>query len=133
MDHLVMLVEDDIDDEFIGRRILVKNGFPRIETARDGKLAIDRLFSERPLPSLVILDLKLPKIDGLKVLREIRNDHRTRALPVIVLSSSTNPDEVAAATSFAQTTYLCKPLTENTLRTALSYLGVASPLTAFGK
>lgn len=124
MCDFILLIEDDPDDEFIGRRVLAKNGFSRIESIRDGRLAMDRLFSEEPLPCLVILDLKLPKVGGLRLLSHIRGNGKTKELPVIVLSSSSNPDEIAAATSYPLTTYLCKPLTEMALKDALAALGV---------
>jgi two-component system response regulator len=91
-DETILLVEDNPDDEVLTRRALRKVGLAdeQIAVAHDGVEALDYLFgaSRRPLPRLVLLDLKLPKVDGIEVLRRIRADERTRLLPVVILTSS---------------------------------------------
>ena len=87
----VLLVEDNADDEAL--TVMALRGVPAtLEVARDGQEAMDYLTSDgKALPRLVLLDLKLPKIDGLEVLRRIREDDRTRLTPVVVLTSSNAP------------------------------------------
>ena len=83
-----MLVEDNPDDELLTRRALRKNGISdSVVVARDGDEALDLLFGGGVSPRLVLLDLNLPKVDGLEVLRRLRADERTRGLIVVVLVS----------------------------------------------
>jgi two-component system response regulator len=86
----ILLVEDNPDDEALTLRALAKHRIAnRVEVARDGQEALDRLFDARaPLPTVVLLDLELPKLDGLEVLLQVRSHPRTRHLPVVVLTSS---------------------------------------------
>ncbi len=87
-DRTILLVEDNPDDELLTRRALKKSGIPnRVSVVRDGAEALDLLFGVEQLPRLVLLDLNLPKVDGLEVLRRLRADERTRGLPVVVLVS----------------------------------------------
>ena len=84
----ILLVEDNPDDELLTRRALKKSGIRnKVSVARDGAEALDVLFGAGELPRLVLLDLNLPKVDGLEVLRRLRADERTRSLPVAVLIS----------------------------------------------
>ena len=107
----IMLVEDSPDDEFIAMRILRKAGITEIRVARDGQEALDMLLSsEKPLPDLLLLDLRLPKIDGLKVLETLRQQKRTEALPVIILSSSEDPHDRDLCSQFGVRMFLGKPL-----------------------
>ena len=87
-DKTILLVEDNPDDELLTRRALKKSGIPnKVSVVRDGAEALDVLFGAGELPSMVLLDLNLPKVDGLEVLRRLRADERTRSLPVVVLVS----------------------------------------------
>ena len=87
-DRTILLVEDDPNDELLTRRALKKSGIGnRVVVVRDGAEALDLLLNTDEMPHLVLLDLKLPKIDGLEVLRRLRADGRTRGLPVVVLVS----------------------------------------------
>lgn len=84
----ILLVEDSLDDELLTRRALRKGGIRgRVVVARDGAAALDFLFGEEELPRFVLLDLKLPKVDGAEVLRRIRADERTEGLIVVVMVS----------------------------------------------
>jgi two-component system, response regulator len=96
-DKIILLVEDSPDDEALTLRALKKNNIRNeVVVARDGAEALDYLFGLHAyegrdtslLPQVVLLDLKLPKVDGLAVLRAIRGDERTKRLPVVILTSS---------------------------------------------
>ena len=107
----VLLVEDNDDDSFIAIRTLRKIGIATITVATDGQKALDMLFtSGEPLPDLLVLDLKLPKVGGLKVLEEIRRQERTMYLPVLVLTSSSDPKDIETCRDLGVLTYLTKPL-----------------------
>lgn len=87
-DETILLVEDNPDDELLTRRALKKSGISnRVAVVRDGAEALDLLLGAEELPRMVLLDLNLPKVDGLEVLRRLRADARTRSLPVVVLIS----------------------------------------------
>src|SRR5208283_139946 len=96
-DKSILLIEDNPDDETLTLRALKKNNIlNKVAVARDGVEALDYLFGTGPyagsnkvtLPAVILLDLKLPKIDGLEILRHIRADSRTRFIPVVILTSS---------------------------------------------
>lgn len=111
MPESVLLIEDNIDDIFLTKRVLRKAGIAAIRVAGDGQEALDMLLtSAEPLPDLLILDLRLPKINGLKVLAEIRRNKRTMALPVLVLSSSEDPRDRDACLHHGVIAFLNKPL-----------------------
>ena len=91
-DRTILLVEDSPDDELLVRRALRKGGIESpVAVARDGSEALDLLLGHGELPRLVMLDLNLPKVDGLEVLRRLRANERTRSLPVVVLVSRDEP------------------------------------------
>ena len=99
--RMILLVEDNPDDEALTRRALAKNNIQNeVRVARDGAEALEILLGTgaragHPLaPEVVLLDLKLPKVDGLEVLRRIRADERTRLLPVVILTSSRKERDV---------------------------------------
>lgn len=107
----ILLVEDDPDDELLALRALGANDLvAEVVVARDGAEALERLFRGDALPDLVLLDLKLPKVDGLEVLRRLRADERTRRLPVVVLSSSTERRDVVACYGLGANSYVRKPV-----------------------
>jgi CheY-like chemotaxis protein len=109
-DLTILLVEDNPDDAVLTEIAL--RGVPAsLVVARDGQEALDYLFSDaNDLPRLVVLDLRLPNIDGLEVLRRIRENERTRLTPVVILTSSTAPDDVATCYRYGANSYVCKPL-----------------------
>jgi two-component system, response regulator len=105
----ILLVEDNPDDaaltELALRQIPVQ-----LEIAREGQQALDYLFNgATPLPRLVLLDLRLPNIDGLEVLRRIRENERTRLTPVAILTSSSAPLDIAASYRHGANSYVRKP------------------------
>ena len=115
----ILLVEDDPDHEALALRALRKNNLSSgIVVARDGSEALEYLFEavgkqggeSAGLPRVVLLDLKLPKIDGLEVLRQLRADPRTRSLPVVVLTSSDEERDLAESYQLGANSYVLKPV-----------------------
>ena len=107
----ILLVEDNPDDEELTVRALRMGTTARIEVARDGQETLDYLFNDaKDMPRLVLLDLTLPNIDGLKVLQRIRADDRTRLTPVVILTSSDAPIDVAAGYRYGANSYVRKPV-----------------------
>lgn len=118
-DSAILLVEDNQDDVILTVRAFKKNNISnRVVVASDGVEAIDYLFaqgahSERDpddLPQVILLDLKLPKIDGLEVLRQIRANERTRYLPVVLLTSSAEERDLTEGYRSGANSYVCKPV-----------------------
>lgn len=118
-DRVILLVEDNPDDEVLTLRALKKNSIlNEVVVARDGQEALDYIFGRNQhagrdvsdWPAIVLLDLKLPKIGGLEVLREIRADARTRAIPVVVLTSSKEDQDVAESYNLGVNSYVRKPV-----------------------
>jgi len=111
MPRSVMLVDDNIDDVFLTNRTLRKAGIDAVRVAGDGQEALDMLLApDEPLPELLILDLRLPKIHGLKLFTEIRRNNRTMALPVLILSSSEDPKDRETCLKLGAIAFLSKPL-----------------------
>lgn len=109
----ILLVEDNPDDEELTLLAFQKNHFTNtIIVAHDGEEALEILFGEgaqnRPLPFLILLDLKLPKVDGLEVLKRIRRHERTKFLPVVVLTSSKEEKDLIASYSLGCNSYVRK-------------------------
>jgi CheY-like chemotaxis protein len=113
----VLLAEDNSDDVELARLAFAQEAFPyEIVVAEDGQAALDRLFSSPENPALVILDLKMPKVGGLEVLKAMREDPRLRAVPVVVLTTSDEERDRAAAETLGVSLYLKKPLGFDELR-----------------
>ena len=107
----ILLVEDSEDDAELTMRAIKGNKIAnRIELVRDGVEALAYLESDRPLPRLVLLDLKLPRMNGLDVLRRIRANPRTRILPVVILTSSREEPDIATAYELGVNSYIVKPV-----------------------
>ena len=118
-DRLILLVEDNPDDEALTVRALKKsNVMNQIVVARDGVQALDYLFGEGSytgrnttvMPQVILLDLKLPKLDGLGVLRRIRHDERTKLIPVVVLTSSSEERDRIHSYGLGANSYVRKPV-----------------------
>jgi two-component system, response regulator len=129
----ILLVEDNADDEELTIRALKKNNVTNsLVVARDGVEALDFLFGTGAytgrdtalLPGLVLLDLKLPKIDGLEVLRRIRADPRTRRMPVTVLTSSREEQDLIKSYDLGANSYIRKPVQFDQFTEAVRQLGL---------
>ena len=132
-DKVILLVEDNPDDEALTLRALRRSHLLNpIEVARDGVEALDFLFARgrhgmrtgEPLPTLVILDLKLPKLDGLGVLKAIRAEPRTRFLPVVILTSSQEERDLISGYELGANSYVRKPVDFNEFIDAAKVLGI---------
>ena len=118
-DKMILLVEDNSDDEALTLRALKKNNIGNtVIVARDGAEALEFLFctgaysdrDPRHKPQVLLLDLKLPKVDGMEVLRRIRADPSTRALPVVILTSSKEEQDVINSYLIGVNSYVRKPV-----------------------
>jgi two-component system, response regulator len=125
----VLLVEDDEDHVFLVRRALrdLEDAAVTVDVAGNGEQALEELgrarFDPRALPQLVLLDLKLPRLDGLEVLRRIRADASLQALPVVVLTSSERQDDRERALRLGATWYVCKPIDGARFRAEVQQVG----------
>ncbi|MDP1672883.1 MAG: response regulator [Burkholderiales bacterium] len=107
----VLLVEDNTDDELLTQRGLRKSGFDfGVVVARDGAAALETITCMATLPQLVLLDLKLPKIDGSEVLRRLRETERTLRLCVVVFTSSGEPRDIERCYGLGCNSYVIKPV-----------------------
>ncbi len=107
----ILLVEDNPNDAELTQRALRKADVgARLHIVRDGAEALEYLLSDRPKPKVVFLDLKLPKIDGVEVLRRVRADDRTRFVPVVVLTSSQEEKDVSQCYKLGVNSYVVKPV-----------------------
>jgi two-component system response regulator len=130
---IILLVEDNPDDELLAIRALEKNNIMNeVVVARDGAEALDYLFGTGAytgrdmsvMPQIILLDLKLPKIDGLEVLRRLRNDERTKLLPVVVLTSSKEERDLTESYSLGANSYIRKPVNFAQFTEAIRQLGL---------
>lgn len=130
---MILLVEDNADDEALTLRALNKSKVAnKIVVVRDGAEALDYLFckgayAERDpfeLPQVILLDLKLPKVDGLEVLHSIRSEPRTHMLPVVILTSSKEEHDMINAYSGGANSYVRKPVDFNQFVDAIGQLGL---------
>jgi CheY-like chemotaxis protein len=130
---VILLVEDNPGDEALTLRALRKNNIANeVVVARDGAEALDYLFGTGPhagrdaraLPQVVLLDLKLPKVDGLEVLSRVRGDPRTTMLPVVVLTSSKEDRDLAESYTRGANSYVRKPVDFQKFVEAVSQLGL---------
>lgn len=121
----ILLVEDNPDDERLTLRALRRGNIAnQILIARNGEEALQIVFNTNPLPSVVLLDLKLPKIDGLEVLRQIRTHETTCLLPVVVLTSSSEERDIIESYSLGANSYVCKPVDVDQFTEAVRQLGL---------
>lgn len=129
----ILLVEDNPDDEALTLRAFAKNRIGNsVVVARDGVEALDFLFATgihagrdpEIMPSVILLDLKLPRIDGLEVLRRIRADERTRLLPVVILTTSKEQQDLHDGYSLGANSYIRKPVDFEKFIHAVGQLGL---------
>ena len=124
--RLILLVEDDPDHELLTIRALKKSNIANdVRVARDGEEAVSLLFGPNPVrPQVILLDLKLPKVDGLEVLRRIRESDTTRMLPVVVLTSSDEERDIVASYRLGVNSYIRKPVNFPDFAEATKQLGM---------
>lgn len=129
----ILLVEDNPDDVELTLRALRRAGLSNeIVVARDGQEALDFIFGEGAYsgrgisdkPKVILLDLKLPKVDGLEVLRRIKNDERTRTIPTVVLTSSMDLQDVVGCYELGVNSYIVKPVNFERFSAAVQKLGM---------
>ncbi len=129
----ILLVEDNPDDETLTLQALKKSNIRnQVTVVRDGAEALDYLFCTGPyadrdrnnMPEVVLLDIKLPKMDGLEVLKRLRTDDRTKRLPVVLLTSSSEEQDIIDGYNFGANSYVRKPVEFTKFTEAVSLLGL---------
>ena len=129
----ILLVEDNPSDLEVALRALKEQNLcNNVQVARDGEEALDFMFCRGPfaarrpdeLPRVILLDLKLPLIDGMEVLRQIRADARTRHVPVVVLTSSTEERDVVESYALGVNSYIAKPVDFDQFSDAMRTIGM---------
>jgi two-component system, response regulator len=130
---IILLVEDNPDDEVLTLRAIKKKRIANpVVVVRDGREALDYLFGEgayhdrdlRDLPAVVLLDLKLPKVDGLEVLHILRSNPLTRLVPIVVLTTSNEEQDIVKSYSFGANSYVRKPVDFEQFTQAVGQLGM---------
>ena len=127
----ILLVEDNSNDELLALMAFKKHHVSSdIIVARDGVEAIEYFFGRQPgyemprLPSVVFLDLKLPRLDGLEVLQRLRADERTRLVPVVMLTSSSEESDISRSYALGANSYVCKPVDFDEYTEAIGQIGL---------
>lgn len=129
----ILLVEDNAQDELLTLRALKKAHLAnRIDVVRDGQQALDYLFREGEfvdrdgpeMPTVVLLDIGLPRLSGLEVLERLRADERTRLLPVVILTSSDEPADRLKSYQHGANSYVCKPVSFADFANTVAQLGI---------
>ncbi|HRQ22554.1 MAG TPA: response regulator [Anaerolineales bacterium] len=132
-EKMILLVEDNPDDEELTLRALKKNNIVNnVVVARDGAEALDFLFGTgkyagrdpNDLPQIILLDINLPKVDGLEVLRRVRANEATRLLPIVILTSSKEEQDLIQGYSLGANSYVRKPVDFNQFVEAVRQLGL---------
>jgi CheY-like chemotaxis protein len=129
----ILLVEDNPQDLQLALRALKKAGLGNhIQIARDGQEALEFIFCEGPhadrkiedIPKVILLDLKLPKVDGLEVLQRVKEDPRTKTIPVVMLTSSKEQNDVVRSYNCGVNSYIVKPVNFESFAKAVEDLGL---------
>jgi two-component system response regulator len=129
----ILLVEDKEEDVELTMRALRKNNLAnRVHVVSDGQKAIDFIFAEgeyagrniNDTPKVILLDLKLPKVSGLEVLQRIKSDERTKVIPVVMLTSSKEEQDIVESYRLGVNSYIVKPVNFNDFVNAVSELGL---------
>lgn len=132
-EKIILLVEDNPDDELLTLMAFKENNIVnKVEVARDGAEALAYLFGNgieeandlKTLPQVILLDLKLPKVDGLQVLQQIRSHPRTRLLPVVILTSSKEEVDIVKSYQLGANSYVRKPVDFEQFSEAIKQLGM---------
>ena len=132
-DKIILLVEDNPDDELLTLMAFKENNIVNeVVVARDGAEALEYLFGDgtdtqqevKRLPQVILLDLKLPKVDGLQVLEKIRSHPRTRLLPVVILTSSKEEVDIVKSYQLGANSYVRKPVDFEQFSEAIKQLGM---------
>lgn len=133
LEKVILLVEDNVSDVLLTKRALAKNRISNeLVVVEDGQEALDYLFCSGAhegrdpthMPTLILLDLKLPKVDGLEVLRRIRTDERTKRVPIVVLTSSKEHEELAQSYNLGANSFVSKPVDFTQFVEAVKQLGL---------
>ncbi len=129
----ILLVEDNPNDEELAMHALKKNNLANpIKVVRDGAEALEYIFGTgayagrelNPAPKVILLDLKLPKVDGLEVLKRIKSDERTRSIPVVVLTSSSEERDIVESYRLGVNSYVTKPVDFEQFTEAVRQMGL---------
>jgi CheY-like chemotaxis protein len=125
----ILLVEDNPDDEALTRRAFARSNVANnLDVVRDGQEALDYLFGNgkpaQSAPALILLDLKLPKVDGLEVLKQIRAHDRTKLIPVVILTSSREETDLVAGYGSGANSYVRKPVDFDQFSESVRQLGL---------
>jgi len=121
----ILLVEDNPDDEALMLCALKRNDIPsEVIMAHDGVEALDYLFSGCTMPKLILLDLKMPKVGGREVLQRIRTDKRTEFIPVVILTTSKEEQDLIECYRAGANSYICKPISFTEFNQVVQQLGL---------
>lgn len=105
----ILVVEDDDADIAVAMRAFQRHDLDdRVEVLRDGREAVEALLSQQTTPKVVLLDLRMPRLDGKEVLRRLRADERTRTLPIVIVSASGHPDDIRECYELGANSYVTK-------------------------
>jgi len=122
----ILLVEDNLNDAELAIRALKKNNLANhLLHLEDGQEALDFLFDEKnKMPKLILLDLKMPKVDGIQVLRKLKSDERKKVIPVVVLTSSKEESDIVDTYKLGVNAYIVKPVDFDQFVRAVAQLGL---------
>lgn len=129
----VLMVEDNLNDVKLTMKALTKNDFKiNMKHVADGEEAVDYIFcrnayssrKSKDLPSLILMDLKLPKMNGLEVIKILKNDERTNAIPIVVLTSSNQDSDISECYKLGVNSYIVKPVDFNKFIDSVTKLGI---------